>query len=1174
VKTRLKLTFRLTLLFLLFVALSIELTGTLAYYSSRNALQNATIAGLVAASVEKEAALNNWIEEGKRHVTTLAVSPQLCAHVAILVATPPGSADFQAAHDSLLAELSLWAGPGYYFVSLFVIEPESGQIIASTEASDEGEYREDRPYFLQGRAGPYVQNPYYSTTTQGPIMTASAPMRAEDGRLLAVLAGNMSLDAVSAIITRHTDPYRTHDAYLVNTSHSFVTQPCLISDPAVLQSGIYTEAVNRALAGQNGSILANDYRGVPVISAYRWLPERQLGLIVSVDQAEAFAPVRRLGNNLLFMSGIFLLFALATSVILARTITGPIRALQEGAARLGRGELGYRVKAVTRDEIGRLAEAFNEMAANLQATLAENARLYQETRAWAAELEKRVEERTADLRESEERLAQEHYLVNTLMQHIPDHIYFKDAESRFIRINSALVKYFGLSDAAQAVGKTDFDFFGPEHARQAYADEQEVMRSGQPLTKEEKEIWPDGRETYVSTTKIPSYDQAGKIIGTCGISRDITARRRAETALRESEERYRLIADHVGDVVWQLDTGLRFVYLSPAVERVLGYTIEEALGVHVTSFLNEEGVAQMREVVQSRLKNPKASTEPRAYRMKHRDGHWMDVEVASSPIFGDDGHVIGFAGITRDITERKRAEEALRALSARQEALLSAVPDIIMEVDPNKVYTWANRAGLEFFGQDVIGKEAAYYFEGEQDTYGVVRPLFDGNEDVIYVESWQRRKDGQKRLLAWWCRVLKDEQGNVTGALSTARDITERKRAEEEKERLQAQLVQAQKMESVGRLAGGVAHDFNNLLTVINLYSSLALSSLNETDPLRQDLEEIRKAGERAAGLTRQLLAFSRRQVLEMRVLDLNEVLGGLSKMLPRLISEDIAVKMSLAPDLGRTRADPGQIEQVVINLAVNARDAMQEGGKLILETANVTLDERYTQEHTEVIPGDYVMLAISDTGIGMSAEVKAHLFEPFFTTKGVGKGTGLGLAMVYGIVKQHQGHISVYSELGQGTTIKIYLPRVKEEVGVFAPTGQAAAMLRGSETVLVAEDEPAVRGIAVRVLREQGYTVLEAANGTEALRVALAHGKRPDLLLTDVIMPEMKGKALAEQLCARWPGLKVLYISGYTDETIANQGVLDQDAAFLQKPFGPETLARKVREVLDEGKSLGAGLE
>jgi PAS domain S-box-containing protein len=723
------------------------------------------------------------------------------------------------------------------------------------------------------------------------------------------------------------------------------------------------------------------------------------------------------------------------------------------------------------------------------------------------------------------------------------------------------------------VGKTDFDFFGPEHAQQARADEQEMMRSGQPLIKEEKETWPDGRETYVSTAKLPLYDQTGKIIGICGISRSITARKRAEMALRESEERYRSLFERVPLGLYRTTPEGRILEANPALLEMLGYADRESLFAVNAPDIFVDPTDRERE----RALLNQAEMSQYATRLQRRDGRVIWARDTFRAIRDSAGKVIYHEGSLEDITERKRTGEALaeERRKLKEAASLGRFGHWEYDVGTQKI-TWSDAVYTLYNRDPSLGpptaEEEAGYYPPEQTKLlrDYAARAIQSGEGFAYDLVANVPGRGRAHFSASM-QPLKDDRGRIVKLFGTIQDVTERKRAEEEQERLQAQLVQAQKMESVGRLAGGVAHDFNNLLTVVSLYSQLALNSLDATHPLRHDLEEILKAGERAATLTRQLLAFSRRQVLEMRVLSLNEVLEGLSKMLPRLIGEDIAVEMNLAPDLGRTRADPGQIEQVVLNLAVNARDAMPNGGRLTLETANVTLDEAYASQHAEATPGDYVLLAVSDTGTGMTAEVKAHLFEPFFTTKGPGKGTGLGLATAYGIVKQHQGHISVYSEPGQGTAFRVYLPRAKEEAEVSVPTVKATAMPRGSETVLVAEDEWAVRGIALRVLKELGYTVLGAANGTEALRVALAQGKKFDLLLTDVIMPEMNGKALAERLTVLWPGLKVLFVSGYTDETVARQGILDEGRAFLPKPFSPEVLARKVREVLDRPDSKAA---
>ena len=392
----------------------------------------------------------------------------------------------------------------------------------------------------------------------------------------------------------------------------------------------------------------------------------------------------------------------------------------------------------------------------------------------------------------------------------------------------------------------------------------------------------------------------------------------------------------------------------------------------------------------------------------------------------------------------------------------------------------------------------------------------------------------------------------------------ERKRAEEALRQSEERLRQAQKMEAVGRLAGGVAHDFNNLLTVITSYSDLLLEDLGSDDPKRDDIEQIRKAAEGAAALTRQLLAFSRQQVLQPKALDLKATVAGTEKLLKRLIGEDIQLTTFLAPDLGVVKADPGQIEQIIINLAVNARDAMPTGGRLTIEAANVDMDETYVRGHAPAGPGRYVMLALSDTGIGMDQQTKARIFEPFFTTKEPGKGTGLGLATVYGIVKQSGGFIWVYSEPGRGTSFKVYLPRVEEPAEPAAAPMATVEPLRGTETVLVVEDAASVRMVTRQVLERYGYAVLEAPNGETALRLAAKHHGRIHLLLTDVVMPGLSGRQLAEQLAQLRPDMKVLYASGYADQAIVHHGILESGIAYLQKPFTPETLARSVRQVLD----------
>jgi PAS domain S-box-containing protein len=418
------------------------------------------------------------------------------------------------------------------------------------------------------------------------------------------------------------------------------------------------------------------------------------------------------------------------------------------------------------------------------------------------------------------------------------------------------------------------------------------------------------------------------------------------------------------------------------------------------------------------------------------------------------------------------------------------------------------------------------------------------------------RSDGEIIWVRDSARVKRDHRSKIIyGVVS---DITERKQLEE-------QLYQSQKMEAIGLLAGGVAHNFNNLMTVITGYSELLDSRLNQGDSLRQDVEQIRKAGEQAAALTGQLLAFSRKQVLQPRVLDLNTVVGNMDQMLRPIIGEDIDLVIALDQKLGPVKADPGQMEQVIMNLVINARDAMPRGGKLTIETANAELDESYTRLHVDVKPGIYVMLAVSDTGDGMAEETRAHIFEPFYTTKEQGQGTGLGLATVHGIVNQSDGHIWVYSEPSHGTTFKIFLPEIETGKQIHRPPEKSAGSARGFESILLVEDENMVRDLAHRILLDDGYTVLVTRHGAEALQICEQHSGPIHLLVTDVVMPGgLSGRELADRLKSLRPEMKVLYMSGYPDKAIVHHGVLDPGIAFLDKPFTPTALTQKVREVLD----------
>ena len=514
-------------------------------------------------------------------------------------------------------------------------------------------------------------------------------------------------------------------------------------------------------------------------------------------------------------------------------------------------------------------------------------------------------------------------------------------------------------------------------------------------------------------------------------------------------------------------------------------------------------------------------------------------------------------------TRHERAERALREANEHLAAVIQSSPLAIYTLDPRStVLTW-NRAAEALYGwqaAELIGRPLPTIGHDVED-HGRLRDRVLRGESLRGVEVTRRRKDGTSVNISLSVAPLHDAAGRVTGMLSLAADVTEMRQ-------LEVQYRQAQKMEAVGRLAGGIAHDFNNLLTAIIGTTALVLEDLGLESRARLDIQEIEKAAKRAAGLTRQLLIFSRQQVLEPRALDLNALVSNLEKMLHRLIGEDIELRTKQATALGAVRADPGQLEQAIVNLVVNARDAMPQGGRLTIETADVELDRGYVAGHVPTQPGPYVLLAISDTGVGMDGATKARLFEPFFTTKEPGRGTGLGLATVYGIVKQSGGYIWTYSELGHGTTFKIYLPRVAETPEAPESTTSPPTPVRGSETLLVVEDQEEVRKLTKRVLEARGYTVLAARNGAEALEIVAQHPSKIHLMITDVVMPGMNGRELAQHARARRSYLKVLYVSGYTGEAVLQHRLLEPGVAFLQKPFTPDVLARKTREVLDNTKS------
>ena len=703
-----------------------------------------------------------------------------------------------------------------------------------------------------------------------------------------------------------------------------------------------------------------------------------------------------------------------------------------------------------------------------------------------------------------------------------DAIVGKTTEGIITSWNSGAQHIFGYSPK-EAIGRS-ITMLAPVDRPEEIPRMLECLKRGEVVDHfETVRLRKDGKEVQIELTVSPIRDALERIVGASTIGRDISVRKAAEKHLVQMEARYRGLLEAAPDAMVVVNHGF--------AERLL---------MHGTGTPGDPVVPQMGTGIE--------------LHGRRKDGSEFPIEIMLSPLDTVDGILITAA--IRNIAERKLRENDLSRLAAVVESSQDAIVSL---TSLGIIRTW-NRGAERIFGysaEEATGRSILFLSPPDRSAEGSTLLERVARADRIeHFETIRVKKDGTQIHVALTFSPIKDSDGRVVGVSSVARDVTESKHME-------AMLRQSQKMEAVGQLAGGVAHDFNNLLGVILGYTGLMLDRLGLDDPQRKSIEEIQKAGDRAALLTRQLLAFSRKQVLQPKVIDLNAVVAGAEKLLQRLIGENIELRAVLNPELCRVKADPGQIEQIIMNLAVNARDAMPSGGKLTIETSNMEFDEAYTAQHPSTRTGPHVMLAVTDTGCGMDAETKAHMFEPFFTTKEFGKGTGLGLSTVYGIVKQSGGSVWVYTEPGLGTSFKIYLACVDAVPEIEPPNDKVMNVVAGSQTILIVEDDPALLQVTHRSLEEVGYAILEARSSKEAIDISESHTGPIHLMVTDVVLPGMSGVKLAAYLSAQRPEMKVLYVSGYTNDTVFHHGVLEPGLAFLQKPFSARTLARRVGEVL-----------
>ena len=767
-----------------------------------------------------------------------------------------------------------------------------------------------------------------------------------------------------------------------------------------------------------------------------------------------------------------------------------------------------------------------------------------------------------ELQQKVEDLERSIEIYRPMVDNSPDIFYRTNLEGEILYISPSVYRLSGYTvNEAIGMNLAEEIYLFPDE-RKIFIDK--LKKKGQVVNFEAQLKRKDGSVWWASASAHFYKDKDGKILGVEGITRDITRLKIANQALKASEERFRLAFLTIPDAINlnRVSDGV-YIDINEGFTDLTGYTREDVIGKPSLDINIWKDSDDRKRLIDGLMKTGYVKNLEAKFVRKNGD---IGIGLMSARILHINREDV-IQSITKDITERKNAEKSLRESERRLRLITDNMADVISQTDAQLKIVYTSPSIERVFGylpQEIEGKSGT----------DLIHP--DDLEQILKVAAEARQQGVQSVLLQYryrhangnyiWVesatRLLYGEQGQSKGAIFVTRDISDRMKAEKEKVALEKQLIQAQKLESLGRLAGGVAHDLNNLLSPILGYSELLLDDFAMHDQRKEKLEQINMAGIRARDLVRQLLAFSRKQTLEFKSVNINKVLTDFGKLLQRTIREDIELSICQSPIMKPVMADIGQIEQVIMNLALNAADAMPEGGKLTIETALTELDETYTSTHPVVQSGEYVMLSFSDTGHGMDEGTRLKIFEPFFSTKGK-QGTGLGLATVYGIVKQHNGNIWAYSEPGKGSIFKVYLPITEKLPTDITIDKKTSSELEGSETILLVEDDTQVRDLAFEILMEHGYTVLKAQNGKEALKVSALHEGSINLLLTDVVMPEMNGKDLFFNLRKAYPKMKVIYMSGYTENIISHHGVLDEGLQFIQKPFTVYNLAVKVRDVL-----------
>jgi len=1032
------------------------------------------------------------------------------------------------------------------WLDMFFLLDREGNVIVSSNPDDEGAFWGLQPFFAEGlhQAGAHIQTATFASRSDAVNrIVATCPIEGAGGQAAGVLGARASFSEIGRIMGTLAGRGQSTWSYLAGMNQVLLT-PVNYPGFSPGSSFLANKPVRLAIAARGEGVC--DYvnpAGKRVLAAYKWLPELDGVIVTERDHLEILRQMR----EIFFWQLLLTVFTCGLACFLAAWMAGrfarPIRRLAAQIKDFDILTSDLRFPAGHSEELDALSGAFEGMTTSLRAAF-------------------------ADIKAAEER-------ERNISDAMNDALFVHDAETgRILSVNKTVLDMFGYSREEIADCRLrDLSANVPP-----YTEEEAMAYMRRAEAEPQIFEWlcrhRDGHLFWLEVNMRRAEINRHPLILVTG--RDISERRRAEEALRESEDRFRSIMEQSPFSMVIYSPQGDVIYMNSASKGLWGIEAEAVAEYNILqdSQLGELGLLPS---IRKAFEGEQVVLDPVEYDLSAvvGVGNRKVVQGSFYPVY-DVAHALRYVIlIQQDVTERMRAETALLESERRYRYLVENLPLGVYRTlpGPEAGFVLANPALCRIFGyesqEEFLATKPASFFMNPDERTAFVDTLV--RDEQAHAEFQMKKKDGTPIWCALSARAVRNPDGSIAHFDGFVEDITERRRAEREQERLQEQLIQAHKMESVGRLAGGVAHDFNNMLSVILGQTEMALEEVAPDSPLHEDLKEIKKAAQRSADLTRQLLAFARRQTISPKVVDLNETVSGTLKMLQRLIGEEIVLVWRPAAEVWPVKIDASQIDQVLANLCVNARDAIPGIGRITIETHNVTLDESFYGADTIKVPGDYVVLSVSDSGRGMPPDVLEHLFEPFFTTKGVGEGTGLGLATVYGIVRQNDGLVNVYSEVGKGTTFRIYLPRCLEqghETTHAKPVEVPPA--RGHETILLVEDELSILSMGKRTLEKLGYRVLSATSPGEALRVAETHPDGLDLLMTDVVMPEMNGRELAQRIRDLHPEIKLLFMSGYTADVIAHHGVLKEGVHFIQKPFSVAALAHKLRETLaDETKSL-----